>query len=924
MTVAAAENIVIAKEMTQVSLTNRFIADQTILAQDFVLATKLVVPRKHDVVIRQRLLDKLGTEKLHPLTLVCAPAGFGKTTLLANWLHDHAVPVAWYSLDDGDNDPTRFLAYFIAAVQTVVPDFGSSVANALKTTSPPSIKTLLPALINQLSRFSRDMLLVFDDYHLIIEPTIHEALAYLLEHQLPHLYLAITSRSEPPLPLSRLRVRRTLNEIRETDLRFSQDEAAMFLNQLMGLELSNDHITILEQRTEGWIAGLQLAAISLQGAEDAAEFIQDFAGDDRYIMDYLTEEVLHRQPQQVKNFLLQTALLDRFNAPLCEAVTGLEQSREILTTLERSNMFLLSLDNNRVWYRYHHLFADLLRRRLADSQPGVEVELHRRASSWFAANDLFPEAVKHAFSARDYGSAADLIEIHGYEVFRQGGIRTLLGWCQELPTEHVRCKPQRLLMFSWVMFVGGAKMNNSANDVAPWLEEAEQLLAANHPASREISEKRRLSMLAEINVLRGFVALHKQEFQDAITLVEQAQPNIAEENTMVRAGAALNIGVCYYATGQFDRAEQAFNNALALARKDNSMVVIFPALKGVGQLHQMRGQLGKAYEIYQQALTLIDDHQLYEMPDLGWTYMGLGELMHEWNDLEAAEHYFRKSIACINQYNWDYLQALDYLYLAKLKLAQGDTGEALILIEQTDKLDLSAPLFPICPPPDQLKVRTWLALGDKTSVQQWITASGLGVDDEPQAADEYQYTVFTRALMGLQKYDDALKLLTRLLLTAEQGKRTGVVIEVLILQALARQALGNTKQALALLKRALDLAESEQYVRLFVDEGAPMAALLKHFNTSEYADKLLAALDASEVEAAPVSNESAARLTEPLSQKELKTLQLLISGLSNKEIAEQLFVSPNTVKTHLRNIYDKMRVNNRAQAIARARELGLI
>ena len=907
-----------------ISLTDRFIPEKTAPTQDFILATKLVVPSRADVVARPRLLDKLGGEKLQPLTVVCAPAGFGKTTLLSDWLHNHTLPVAWYSLDEGDNDPSRFLAYFIAALQTIVPEFGARIANALKTTSPPSIKTLLPALVNQMSRFCRDMLLVFDDYHLISEPSIHDAVTYLLEHQSPHLFMAITSRSEPPLPLSRLRVRRSLNEIREADLRFSRDEAAVFLNQLMGLKLSNDDISTLEQRTEGWIAGLQLAAISLQGLEDASGFIHDFAGDDRYVMDYLTEEVLHRQPQAVKDFLLQTALLDRFNASLCEAVTGLPQSRDILTALERANMFLLPLDNNRVWYRYHHLFADLLRRHLADSHPGFEPELHRRASRWFAANDFFPEAIKHAFNASDYGAAADYIETFGYEIFRQGGIKTLLGWCEALPMEHVRCKPQRLLMYSWVQFVGGAKLNNAANDIAPWLAEAEQHLTNTDTPSTDMYDPRRLSMLAEINVLRGFVALHQQQFQRAITLVEQARPNIAAENTMVLAGAALNLAVCYYATGQFERAELAFNDALTLANRDNSMVVIFPALKGLGQLYQMRGQLRKAFETYQQALSIIDDHQLYEMPDLGWTYMGLGEVMYEWNDLAASENYFRKSISCINQYNWHYLQALDYLYLAKLELAQGNTNDALALLAQSDTLDLSAPLFPICPPPDQLKVRVWLALRDSANlqqVQQWIDASGLGVDDKPQAADEYQYLVYARALMGLQKYSEALNMLTQLLLGAERGKRTGVVIEILILQALARQALGNTKQALTLLRRALDLAEPEGYVRLFVDEGACMAALLKHFNTSQYAQQLLEAIDVNT--AAPAADETVTKLVEPLSHKEHKTLQLLISGLSNKEIAEQLYVSPNTVKTHLRNIYDKLRVNNRAQAIARARELGI-
>jgi LuxR family maltose regulon positive regulatory protein len=907
-----------------ISLTDRLIAEKTIPARDFILETKLVVPGRQDVVVRQRLLDKLGWGKPHPLTLLCAPAGFGKTTLLAHWLRNHSMPVAWYSLDEGDNDPTRFLAHFITALQTIVPGFAVNIVNALKTTSPPSIKPLLPALINQMSRFSRDMLLVFDDYHLITEPIIHESLAHLLEHQLPRLSLAITSRSEPPLPLSRLRVRRSLNEIRETDLRFTEEEAAIFFNQVMGLQLSNDHISILEQRTEGWIAGLQLAAISLQGMDDATGFIRDFAGDDRYIMDYLTEEVLHRQPQQVKQFLLQTALLDRFSASLCEAVTGLEQSREILSALERANMFLVPLDNNRVWYRYHHLFADLLRRHLADDHRGSEAELHRRASLWFADNGLYPEAIKHAFNAGDFGGAADLIETCGYELFRQGGIKTLLDWCQKLPVEHMRGKPQRLLMYSWVLFVGGAKLHNSATDITPWLTEAEQLLEGADDKPEALAEKRRLSMQAEINVLRGFVALHQRQFQRAITLVELAQPNLSNENTLVQAGAALNLGVCYYATGQYELAEQAFHNALNLAQKDDSIVVIFPALKGLGQLYQIHGQLHKAHETYQQALTLVDDHQLYEMPDLGWTYMGLGELLHEWNDLQGAEHYLRKSISCIDQYSWDYLQALDYLYLAKLKLVQGNNGEAIELIAQTDGLDFSAPLFPICPPPNQLLVRAWLMLGDKAKVQRWVETNAPGSDDTPNAANETQYIVLARALLGLQCYDESFRLLARLLLVAEQGKRNGVVIEILMLQALVRQAQGNTKQALALLKRSLELAEPEQYIRLFVDEGAPMAALLKHFSTSPYAQKLLQLLDSTYGDSKPDASKALARLAEPLSQKELKTLHLLISGLSNKEIAAQLFVSPNTVKTHLRSIYDKMRVNNRTQAIARARELELI
>ena len=866
-------------------------------------------------------MDKLGTDKLYSLTLVSVFAGFGKTTLLANWLHNHVIPVAWFSIDVGDNDPTRFLAHFIAALQIIVPEFGGTMVNALKSASPPSIKNLLPTLINQMSRFSQDMILVFDDYHLITEPAVHEALTYLLEQRPPHLYLAITSRTEPPLPLSRLRVRQSLNEIRESDLRFSRDEAAIFFNQLMQLNLSNDDINILEQKTEGWIAGLQLAAISLQGMPNTADFIREFAGDDRYIMDYLTEEVLQRQPQHIKNFLLQTALLDRFNASLCEAVTGLEQSREILATLERANMFLVPLDNNRVWYRYHHLFADLLRRHLIDSHQD-EPELHRRAGHWFAANGLFPEAVKHVFIAQDYEAAADFMESCGYEIFRQGGIKTLLDWFQQLPIEHIRCKPQRLLIYAWVHFVGNTKMNNSNKDVDPLLEEAERLLIADH-AQGAISEYRLLNMMAEINVLRGYVALHRNELQHAIELVEKAQPNISEDNTMMQSGASLNLGVCYFVTGQLELAEQALQNAIALARKDNSMVVIFPALKGLGQLHATRGQLRKAFEFYQQALTIIDDQQLYEMPDLGWIYMGLGELMHEWNDLETAEVYFHKSIACINQHNWDYLQALDYLFLAKLKLAQGKMSEVIALTEHIDKFQLTPPLFPLCPPPDQLRVQIWLARGDLSKVQQWMENSGLDIEDKLEAADEAKYIIFARTLIALKKNNEALKLLARLLLAAEQGKRTSVVIEILILQALARQAQGNTKQALMVLERALDSAEPEGFIRLFTDEGASMAALLKFITGSEYAKKLLKAFGDDKGDTISVTNETF-KLTEPLSQKELKTLQLLISGLSNKEIAEQLFVSPNTVKTHLRNVYDKMQVNNRTQAIVRARELNLI
>ena len=907
--------------MNVTSISDRIVPEQTVQI-DSVLTTKLAIPSSRgEIVPRPRLLGKLGKPP-RPFTLICAPAGFGKTTLMANWLNHIDLPVAWLSLDSEDNDPNRFVTYLIAAIKSVKPEFGNAVYKALRSSSTPSMTTLLSALINEINGFDHNFVFVLDDFHQVTESSIRDLLIYLLDYQPPQMFLAMTSRSEPPLALPKLRVRQQLAEINVADLRFNLDETQAFLNKLMGLNLDADDIAVLEHRTEGWIAGLQLAALSLQGGTDAQHFIQSFAGDDRHIMDYLTDEVLHRQTALVKTFLLQTSILNRLCAPLCEAVTNLPDCKALLESLEQNNMFLIPLDHKRNWYRYHHLFADLLRHQLKETQPDKEIELHTRASRWFADNGFIDEAITHAFAAQNYELVAECLDQHGYEIFHSGRVSTLVNWFRKIPDPIIHNKASRLLLSAWAFFT------STEENVLPLLDAAEQLLEQSpEQASIGHSGNEDAYIKGEILVIRGFSAMHQGRFHESMKFIEQAKQLLPEQESIKHAAPALLEGLALYGVGDFVAAEKTLLKAVQLCLKHNNALAIVFILAALLRTYTKMGRLRQARDYFYSAMDILKERGWDSLDETSCLYMALGEVLREQNELQASEECYVHAMELVKNEAWNTSRVMIKQMLARAKLANGEIEQAKAMLHEIANTEFIGQHLPIFSTIENCTARINLALGNAREVEKWLKQNPLQLGGDPDPVLEEHCVILVRILLAQQQFDDAIKWLAKLLPAAEKANRIAVVIELLVLQSLARQAQGNSQLALATLERAVKLAEPEGFMRIFLDEGKSMATLLKRLADKgvekDYAGKLLDRFD-EHIDTKLQTAISRAGISEPLSRKENNTLQLLAAGLTNKEIAEQLFVSPNTVKTHLKNIFEKLQVNNRNQAIAKARDLKLV
>ena len=885
-----------------------------------ILTTKLEVPSATGGILeRQRLFKLLGNQTLKPLTLISAPAGFGKTTLMASWLDQHKVPTAWLSVDADDNDPVRFLVHIIATISRHIDGFGEAELGLFQAAQNPALQGLLPSLVNQLNANKQPLVLVLDDYHYIDQETVHEVLRFFLEHRPSHFYLALTSRTDPPLPLPRLRVRGQIAEIRENELRFIQQEAETLLNSVLQLELDAADISVLEKRTEGWIAGLQLAALSLQNSTDSAGFIQSFAGNDRYIMDYLTEEVLERQTEERREFLLQTSILERLSSKLCAAVTGIDNCNEILAGLENDHMFIVPLDNRREWYRYHHLFADLLATQLEFKYAPIINDLHNKASRWYAEHGYLNEAIRHALSAENYAQAAEMIELHGMDIFHQGRISTLLNWFNALPEDETCKNPKRLIIYAWALFTGTEQY------VGPWLEKAEVLLESEYSDSYSVTDQDMIR--GQIMILRGFMAMHEGETWQTIELIEHAQRYLTDEsNSLSQTATKLLLGAAYLFTGQIDSAERTLKQAIEVSLQHNSLIAYVPAVCSLIRLRSRQGQLKQAILISEQAEKTLLEHGWSSMPDTAALYFIKGDMLHELSLFSDAKRAFQKSIDLISAESWHTMHSGIHYLRALLHITQGCYEKAAQDLETARDIDYCGQLFRFFPDAAYYNALIDFRLGNIAALEEWADNCNLDLGDDIDPRFESEYMLLARTYLARHQYDKALKLLSRILLEAERGKRFGVVIEASLLSALARQGLGQTKQALSSLDNALELAAPQGYVRLFVDEGPYLKALLQRLpdnhSHKDYIKLLLTAFPEAVSEQA--NNSNAGGLSEPLSPKELNTLRLLVSGLTNKEIAEKAFVSPNTVKTHIKKIYDKMEVNSRAQAINRARELELI
>jgi LuxR family maltose regulon positive regulatory protein len=921
-----------------------------------ILATKLYIPTpRSKAVLRSRLIERLneGLSSGRKLTLISASAGFGKTTLISEWIAGCGRPVAWLSLDEGDSDPARFITYLVKALQTIQAGIGEGLLATLQAPQPPSTESILTALLNENTTVQDNFVLVLDDYHLIDSKPVDEALAFLLEHLPPRMHLVIATREDPHLPLARLRARGQLTELRATDLRFSSSEAAEFLNQVMGLNLPAEDIAALETRTEGWIAGLQLAAISMRSHHDAADFIQSFTGSHRYILDYLVEEVLQRQPERVSNFLLKTSILDQICGPLCDAVTGQMDGKEMLTTLERGNLFVIPLDDQRKWYRYHHLFAGVLQEHLMGTQPERVPSLHRQASEWYEKNGLPNDAIRHALAAKDFERAAILVEQAAPEIRRkrQGATVTELGWLKALPDELVRFRPVLCVAYAFALFGGG-----EVEAVEARLRDAERWLAMTAD-TREQSEASAAGMVVvdeeEFRRLPGMIAL----LRAARSLARGDMPETAknarrvldlapEDDHLMLGGAASQLGLAAWASGDLEAARRMTADGMENVRLAG---YISPAIGGaitLADIQIAQGNLREAMSTYERALQWATEPGAPVLRGAADMYVGMSALHHEHNDLKTATQHLLKSQAMgelaglpQNPYRW-------CAAMARIRVVQGDLDGALDMLDQAERL-YNANFSPNVRSIASRKVRVWLAQGRLGEALGWAREQGLSVDNELSYLQEFDHITLTRVLLALYQRDgvarsiqDAMGLLERLLKAAEERGGKGSVIEILVLQAIAYHVQDDLTAALMPLQRALKLAEPEGYVRIFLDEGPLMAHLLLEAASRgmmpDYTDRLLAAFEAEQPRSAgksPLPAPVAALLeghrhdeplTEPLSQRELEVLRMFKTELSGPEIAHELVIALSTVRSHTKSIYSKLNVNNRRAAVKRAVELNLI
>lgn len=898
------------------------------------LTTKLYKPApRPKTVLRPRLTERLNEGLYRKLTLISAPAGFGKTTLVSEWLVADDRPVAWLSLDESDHDPARFLTYLVTALQTVMLDIGEGALAALQSPQAPT-EAVLTLLLNEVASASGSVILVLDDYHLVDAKPVDDALRFLLEHQPPNLHLVITTREDPQLPLPRLRARDQLTELRAADLRFTLEEAADFLNGVMGLSLTAEALAALESRTEGWIVGLQMAALSMRGREDTARFVEAFAGSHAFVLDYLAEEVLQQQPKNVQTFLLQTSMLSRLSGPLCDAVTGQGNSSEVLETLRRANLFIIPLDDKREWYRYHHLFADVLQARLLKTHAPQVPRLHLRASEWYERQGLMSGAIRHALAAEAFERAARLIELtwRKMDVSFQSG--TWFAWAKALPDDLIQSRPVLSVGYAWAHLNAGEfeAMEARLHDAERWLDETDARPAPLEPIVHDEHEFQVLPVT--IASARAYKAQALGDLPATVEHASKARDLLPEADLLGRAIPNSLLGLAYWASGKLEQAYDSLATGLAGFESSGDLLAAISGAFGLADIRIAQGRLREAATVYERALGLA----LRDEPPLRGTatlYLGLSELYRERGNEEAAEQYLSKSEA---QAKLDVQKVYDYrwcLAKAHVKEAQGDFEGALELLDEAAQHQTQLHV-PFIRPAEAQKARVWLKHGELGKAQAWVHEQGLSVNDDLSYRHEFEHMTLVRVLIARYEVDqvdslinDAKSLLQRLSEAADEGGRAGSVIELLILQSLVYQAQGDNPAALDPLKRALTLARPEGYVQTFVDEGPPMMHLLSEVKTCEtlsgYVVSLLATFGPkTQAGEARVPGLPDSSLLEPLSERELEVLRLVAQGLSNREIGKRLYRALDTIKGHNRRIYGKLQVKNRTEAVAKARELGLL
>ena len=917
---------------------------------DQLLATKLYIPPlRQKLVSRSRLIEQLNSGLYRRVTLISAPAGFGKTTLIGEWLgtfqsngrdaNQAEYKVAWLSLDNGDNDSTRFLSYFVSALSRVDGEETAVLQGALdvlQSSKSPPAESVLTTLINALAAITGRIIFVLDDYHLIDSQSVHDALSFFIENMPSQVHLVIATREDPLLPLPRLRARDQLTELRAADLRFTSSEVFDFLNRLMGLALTPDDIAALEIRTEGWIAGLQLAAISLQGRSDATQVIKTFSGSHRLVLDYLVEEVLNQQAESIQSFLLQTAILNRLCGSLCDAVTGQNNGQKTLEMLDQINLFIISLDNGREWYRYHHLFADLLVQRLHQTHPEKISTLHKRASEWYEQHGFTEKAINHSLGARDFERAADLVESAWIPMNTNYQSVKWLGWAKSLPEELVRSRPVLSAAFGWALLDIGDLESAELRfrDAERWLNESANVdrqseIPANNPVMLGNEELR--SLATSLANGRAYLAQALGDVNGTVKYAHRASDLLHDDDYFERGLSEVLPGFAYWANGDLDAAHKAVEDAISNMRMTGKIPFVISFTSYLADIMTAQGRLRETARIYLQLLEVAIDRGGPEVKESAVLHLGLSEIYLEQGNMGAARRHLQRSEEFGEQPAFPPWYRHWIFGHYRLMEAQGNLDGIVEMLDEAERLYYRHPI-PDVRPLKTLIARTLLGQGRLDEVQDWVRGQGLSVDDELVYIHEFEHITLARLLIAQYRnlridgyIYDAMRLLERLLKAAEGGGRMGSMIEILVLQALAYEAQGNIPSALVSLKRALTLAEPECYVRTFIAEGTPIHALLKKikgedWKINEYIHKLLASFERVDFLTSPKTQS----LIEPLSERELEILQFIADGLTNREIGSQLYLSLNTVKAHTRNIYGKLGVNSRTQAAAKARTLGIL
>lgn len=899
-----------------------------------IIASKLYIPpRRPKTVPRPRLMKKLNEGLYRKLTLVSASAGFGKTTLISEWLADCGHPAAWLSMDEGDNDLSRFLTYLTAALQSIEAKIGEGVFDVLQSPQPPSTDSILTVLINDVANSVSDrFILALDDYHLIDTEPINKALSFLVEHLPPNMHLVISTREDPPFPLAKMRARDQLTELRGTDLRFTHSETVAFLHRVMDLNLSAETISALETRTEGWIAGLQLAAISMQGHQDATGFIKSFTGNHHYVLDYLVEEVLQQQTEDVQTFLLYTSILERLCGSLCDAVLNHSPSsepypsgQEILEQLEMANLFIIPLDNERSWYRYHHLFAEALRQRLtqrsttatdststdtavassAGNRGRTVAELHRRASLWYQDKGQDIEAFRHAVAAGELDLATALVEGGGLPLHFRGATTTVLNWLSSLPNTVLNARPSL-----WVIYSSALLMTGQVDEAEQKVQAAEKVLER---AELNVKNKDLIGHTASI---RATLAVSRYQVEAIIDQSRKALEYLHPDNLPVRTATVWTLGHAYHLQGNRAAAKKAFTEAASTSKNIGHIIINITATIGLGEIQETENELHLATRTYQNVLQLAGEPPL---PISCEAHLGLARIQYEWNNIDAALKHAEQALQLARQIEkTDRFLACE-VFLTRLKLVQGDVTGASVMLKITEQIAQQYHFDHQIP--------------EIAATQVLVLLQQDKVTEAAKLAARYKLP-FSQARVHIARGEitAALSILASLRQQAEQKNWKNEQLKVMILQAVTLYEHGERDVAVQLLGNALSLAEPGGFIRIFVDEGNPMVKLLSEAaaqkTTTSYANKLLTFFklekkqDDKRSERSIVSHDQ--MLVEALSEREMEVLQLIALGLSNGEICEQLHLALSTVKGHNRNIFGKLQVRRRTEAVARARELGLL